>query len=229
MKINWDRVWVWLGRLFACFCAVVMLAVLTFCSGPSGCTSSTRTTPASASVTETTRAPDGSVKVRQATSTTTSGAATGDVTKLKQDTGAPTAEVAPDGRMVANGGTSESDLSAKVKGYSLFYFCAIILFAGAMLAFYLEQFTSGKHMLIHGVLFALCGWNPLVLLGVAVYDVVSLFHSGMAQGALRAVIAASGGVTGTLWSQITSKLAGPGSPATFGDHTAVKAAEKAEV
>lgn len=222
MKINWPLVRKVTGGAFATVCVLVLFTVLTFCSGPA-CTSSVRTTPATASVVETTKSPDGTVKVRQATSTTTSGSASGDTSKMNQKTGAPTVEVGPDG-IRANGGTSDANLSAKLGGVSLFIWAAIVCIFGGCLLSYLGQIRPGLYAMVLGGVFALCATNPLWMLLVAAVAAWSLFHNGIHFEGMRALIATA--KDKGVWDTIKSGLH---KNTEFGDNAAIKSAEKAEV
>lgn len=230
MSINWPKVQA-VGAL-ALSATVAIVAIGMIVAGlmsAHGCASSVRTNPATAGAMETTQYPDGRTVTKQATATTGSGSGSGDKADMKQQNGPPIAEIDPSGHPRANGGKTKTDLSAESRDALPFYICAGIFVLGSLVFFYIQYVRPGLYALALAVIFAACGWNPLCLYALCVLILVALFHNGMHSGALRSVIDAAGGVTGDIWKTIKARLAAPGSPITFGDHAAIRSAEKAEV
>ncbi len=219
-RIDWYKVQGRAAALVAALAAIAFLWTLVhFCGG---CAASVRSVGPSTKISHTTQTPCGQLDTWTGELQGASGSATGDkAATLKTDT-------ALGGLKIPGGGEagptdSEFAAVAKMGGLSLFVWAAIVcgLGAAALLAF--KQVRLGLWAALLAVVFALCAWSPFFLLGVAAVAVVSLYHTGRSFEGLRAVVATA--KTQGVWATIQSNLH---SVADFGDHAAVKAAEKAE-
>lgn len=224
MKINWDRVWVWLGRAFACLCVLVMFTVLTFCSGPGCAGASVRTKPARNQITQTKTNPKtGETQTTTVTTESPSGEAKGSATASLQQKGT-TAPINNPGGPSIGASSYDNELWGKASELSVFWWATFICLVATLIFLVCGQTTVGLCTCFEGVLFALCIASPWFVLVLAGGNAAALYFVGRHYEGARAIIAAAQHLN--LWGQIKSVL---NKFTEIGDNAAIKSAEKAEV
>lgn len=223
MRINWDRVWVWLGRAFACLCVLVMFTVLTFCSGPGCAGAFVRTKPARNQIVETTTNPKtGESKTTTVTTESPSGEANGSAAASLQQKGT-TAPINNPGGPSIGPSSYDNELWGRASELSVFWWATLACLVATLILLACGHTLVGLWTCFEGVLFALCIASPWFVLVLAGGNVAALYVCGRHFEGARAIIATAKKLGH--WDAIKGGLH---DFLEIGDNAAVKAAERAE-